>query len=110
MVSKGRETEFDVGDLDGECVCVPVFVQPQSEQCCLLGMNVLPALGLDITRANGESLITKNPEGTSVCLDEGVNVDVNVGVVRCIADCFEVRNYNGVEECNGVSSSSLVRC
>ena len=59
---------------------------------------------LDITRANGESLITKNPEGTSVCLDEGVNV----GVVRCITDCYEVRNYNGVEECNGVSSSSLV--
>ena len=93
-------------EADGECVCVPVFVQPQSEQCCLLGMNVLPALGLDITRANGESLITKNPEGTAVCLDEGVNV----GVVRCITDCFEVRNYNGVEECNGVSSSSLVSC
>ena len=36
-------------EADGECVCIPVFVQPQSEQCCLLGMNVLPALGLDIT-------------------------------------------------------------
>ena len=46
-------------EADGESVCVPVFVQPQSEQDCLLGMNVLPALGLEITRANGKPLITK---------------------------------------------------
>jgi hypothetical protein len=37
-----------------------VFVQPQSEQQCLLGMNVLPALGVVINRANGEPLIVKN--------------------------------------------------
>lgn len=33
-------------EADGESTCVPVFIQPQSEQKCLLGMNVLPALGL----------------------------------------------------------------
>lgn len=47
-------------EADGESVSVPVFVQPQSEQQCLLGMNVLPALGLAITRANGMPLIVKN--------------------------------------------------
>lgn len=28
---------------------VPVFVQPESEQSCLLGLNALPTLGLTIT-------------------------------------------------------------
>lgn len=37
-----------------------MFVQPKSEQQCLLGMNVLSGLGLAITRANGEPLITKH--------------------------------------------------
>ena len=53
-------------EADGESVCVPVFVQPQSEQDCLLGMNVLPALGLAITRANGESLISKHEASSKV--------------------------------------------
>ena len=56
---------------------------------------------------NGCVLVpVQNPEGTSICLDEGLNV----GVVRYNTDCFEVRNYNGVEECNGVCGSSLVSC
>ena len=38
---------------------MPVFVQPESEQACLLGMNVLPALGLTICRAGGRPLIVK---------------------------------------------------
>ena len=46
-------------EADSECACVTVFVQPDSEQKCLLGMNVLPDLGLKITRANGEPLIVK---------------------------------------------------
>ena len=44
---------------DGESTVVPVFVQPESAQQCLLGMNVLPALGLTMCRANGEPLITR---------------------------------------------------
>ena len=43
-------------ELDGECVHAPVFVQPGSSQACLLGMNVIPSLGIEVTRANGESL------------------------------------------------------
>ena len=44
---------------DGETTSVTVFVQPDSDQKCLLGMNVLPDLGLSITRANGEPVIVK---------------------------------------------------
>ena len=46
-------------EADGESTVVPVFVQPESAQQCLLGMNVLPALGLTMCRANGEPLITR---------------------------------------------------
>ena len=43
--------------MDGMCVTVPVFVQPDSEQACLLGMNVIPHLGIKLVRANGKPLI-----------------------------------------------------
>ena len=43
--------------MDGVCVTVPVFVQPDSEQACLLGMNVIPHLGIKLVRANGKPLI-----------------------------------------------------
>ena len=43
-------------------------MQPDSEQQCLLGMNVLPALGLSIRRANGEPLIVKKRVEPVVCL------------------------------------------
>ena len=42
--------------VDGRSTTVPVFVQPDSEQECLLGSNVLPALGLSVVRANGQQL------------------------------------------------------
>lgn len=43
---------------DGRMATVPVFIQPDSEVLCLLGMNVLPALGVTFLRANSESLQT----------------------------------------------------
>ena len=54
-------------ELDGECVHAPVFVQPGSSQACLLGMNVIPSLGIEVTRANDESLcsISGHEEGTA---------------------------------------------
>ena len=42
--------------VDGRSTTVPVFVQPDSEQECLLGSNVLPALSLSVVRANGQQL------------------------------------------------------
>ena len=44
--------------VDGRMANVPVFIQPDSEVLCLLGMNVLPALGVKFLRANSESLQT----------------------------------------------------
>ena len=37
--------------VDGRSVVTPVFVQPDSEQECLLGSNVLSAVGITVTRA-----------------------------------------------------------
>lgn len=42
--------------VDGKSTTVPVFVQPDSEQECLLGSNVLPALGISVVRADGRKL------------------------------------------------------
>ena len=42
--------------VDGRSTTVPVFVQPDSEQECLLGSNVLPSLGITVARVNGEPL------------------------------------------------------
>ena len=41
---------------DGRRVTVPTFIQPESEQKCLIGMNVIPFLGITICRANGKPL------------------------------------------------------
>ena len=55
---------------------MPVLVRPFSGQECLLGMNALPALGLVITRANGESSITKLVSDAKI---------VNVGMVELVS-------------------------
>ena len=41
---------------DGRRVNVPTFIQPESEQKCLIGKNVIPFLGITIRRANGKPL------------------------------------------------------
>ena len=43
--------------MDGKAASVPLFIQPRGEQNCLLGMNVLPALGVTVRRANGDLLV-----------------------------------------------------
>ena len=68
--------------LDGECVCAPVFVQPGSTQPCLLGMNVIPHLGIKVTRANGEvmcSLPNSMPDSARVSLVTSVSIPSNRG-------------------------------
>lgn len=37
-------------------VSVPVLVQPDSDQACLVGMNMAPLLGLSFLGANGQPL------------------------------------------------------
>ena len=43
----------------GKATTIPVFVQPDSEQPCLLGMNAAPALGLKFLRSGGQPLQTE---------------------------------------------------
>ena len=43
--------------MDGRSANVPVFVQPDSEQCCLLGMNAISSLGIHVVRSTGEALL-----------------------------------------------------
>ena len=51
---------------DGRSVRVPAFVQPHSEQKCLLGMNASPALGLSFTDGKGVPLRKHSPQGDDV--------------------------------------------
>ena len=44
--------------VDGKTVKAPVFIQPHSEQDCLLGSNVLGPLGVTVRRASGETIGT----------------------------------------------------
>ena len=44
--------------VDGESVNILVFVQPNSEQPCLLGMNAIPPLGITVLRRNGEPIVS----------------------------------------------------
>ena len=41
---------------DGKSLDVPVFVQPECNQKCLLGMNICPALGLTFKDSKGQPL------------------------------------------------------
>ena len=52
---------------------VPVFIQPGSEQNCLLRSNVLPSLGVSVLRTNGQPLMVflKTP---GECGTAGVNL------------------------------------
>ena len=47
---------------DERSVAVPTFVQPDSEQDCLLGVNVLPLLGISVVRSNGETILAPKTE------------------------------------------------
>ena len=48
--------------LKSRSVTVPVFVQPHSEQRCLLGMNVIPLLGIEIRHCDGEPILILDEE------------------------------------------------
>ena len=54
-------------EADSESARLPVFVKPESEQKCLLGMNVLPDLDLMVCRSNGESLIARESSEVTKC-------------------------------------------
>ena len=43
--------------LDGYNAVAPVFVQPNSDIPCLLGINVIPSLGIRVVRSNGTFMV-----------------------------------------------------
>ena len=66
---------------DGKTTSVPMFVQPDSEQPCLLGMNVIPTLGIKILRSNGKSLMEQpvDPRNTLTVFVSLVQVETIPG-------------------------------
>ncbi len=49
------QVEFRVS-VNDKSVCVPMLVQPDSEQACLLGMNAIPLLGIMLAHDNGKPI------------------------------------------------------
>ena len=84
--------------MDGRSTTVPVFVQPDSEQECLLGSNVLPSLGITVVRANGESL-TASIERESENEPAQVNL-VQVTAIPGLRGCY-VKAHVDQEQCKG---------
>ena len=82
--------------LDGKSIVTPVFVQPDSEQECLLGSNVIGAIGITVKRANGETVnvsVGNNPEAAHVNLLQATSIP---GMKGCYA-----RAQIGTESCRG---------
>lgn len=48
----------------GQCACVPVLIQPNSEQACLLGMNAIPLLTLSLLQAMASHFVPQ-PKNTN---------------------------------------------
>ena len=57
----GREltvtAQLQLFSVDGKSANVLVFVQPDSEQSCLLGMNAISSLGMHVVCSTGEALL-----------------------------------------------------
>ena len=79
---------------DGRKVTVPTFIQPESEQHCLIGMNVIPFLGITVRRANGKPLHAVAEQVAQVRLiqtttipgQKGRVVEVQVESDGCVGD------------------------
>ncbi len=74
--------------LGDRSVQVPVFVQPDSEQSCLLGINAIPHLGINVSHSDGKPVVTQESissltEGgvNEVCLEKGVKLPAQKGRV-----------------------------
>ena len=75
---------------DGRKVTVPVFIQPNSEQACLLGTNALFALGVSVSRANGEPLKSCGGPQAQVRLIQAATIPSMKGriVKACVSDGY----------------------
>ena len=75
---------------DGRKVTVPVFIQPNSEQACLLGTNALFALRVSVSRANGEPLKSCGGPQAHVRLIQAATIPSMKGhiVKACVSDGY----------------------
>ena len=77
--------------LDDRSVSVPVFIQPDSEQACLMGMNVIPLLGIRIVHGTGKPVLPSDMGDTdiaTVSLVESATLPSQKGrVVKGILSC-----------------------
>ena len=79
---------------DGHKVTVPTFIQPDSEQPCLIGMNVILFLGITVRRANGKPLHAvaeqvvqvRLLQATTIPGQKGRVVEVQVESDGCVGD------------------------
>ena len=53
-------------ELDGHRVKAPMFIQPQSDIPCLLGMNILPGLGEQLLRGSGGLLLGSHSDTSTM--------------------------------------------
>ena len=73
--------------LGDKSVSVPVFVQPDSDQACLLGINAIPVLGISVLQSDGKPVLShipsspSEPEVATVSLVESVTLPSQKGRV-----------------------------
>ena len=97
--------------VDGESVNVLVFVQPDSEQPCLLGMNALPSLGISVLRRNGEPVASTpnlcEPQVARVSLVDSIAIPSQKGrYLKVRVDCDAVLADDVLfEPCHGMLDS-----
>ena len=60
--------------LDDRSVSVPVFVQPDSDQACLLGINAIPGLEISVLRDEGKPMSSQSTD----CNTQSEKVTVNL--------------------------------
>ena len=82
--------------LDSQSVTISVFVQPNSEQECLLGSNVLPSLGIAVTHASGKPLTAAVENNTTPAHVNLVQATALLGIKECYVKVqVDTEQYQG---------------
>lgn len=85
--------------LDGQSATIPVFVQPNSEQECLLGSNVLPSLSIAVIHANGKPLTAAIENNTTPARVNLVQATALPGMKECYAKVqIDTEQYRGSDQ------------
>ena len=84
-------------EADGRSAIVPVFVQPDSSQACLLGSNVLMHLGVTVQRASGDPVKLVGGEVSQYQVRLVQAVSVPSGKAKFVKAKLDVPLINGEE-------------